>query len=371
MFAVQTFLARRPPSTKKTYERALTRFAACVGTDMDHLHLYIASTPKEKLTEDLIKFADSLAGKPSTQRVNIAGVLSFLSYNDLTISKPARKQITPKGGDVFRDRAMTAPEVKRVYEYLSPIGRAALLLLFVSGMRIGELVQVKESDMDGRIIHLRSAYTKNKKARDVVMTKECYDYITSIWLPQKEDYLKSSQNRGAGLPSRKDGTAKVGVKKLQDDRIIPMSKSTTYAVLMLAFNHAGFGEKKDGMFLYHPHSLRKSFRSIVGSQSPDLAEALMGHEGYLASSYVRLDLVKEYEKIEHLLSLTSNAGMNSRVQLLEQEKETLLQRVQDLERKQQAMTILDKEQGRLTPEDHAAIAKLFAEEMRKDPRGYV
>jgi len=55
----------------------------------------------------------------------------------------------------------------------------------------------------------------------------------------------------------------------------------------------------------------------------------------LSSSYVRLDLPKEYEKVEHLLSLTSNAGMNSRVKTLEAEKESLEARLKQVETQQQ------------------------------------
>jgi integrase len=341
MYSVAVFLSRRKPETVKVYKRSLARFADHVGFTLDNLHEYLV-VPKEKLTGDLITFGDTLSSlSQNSQRNTVASVMSYLSYNDIIVPKAQRTQIVPKKGDVFRDKALSALEVKRVYEFLPPIGKACLLLLFTTGMRIGELIQVKESDMEGRVIHLSGTYTKNSRGRDVVMTQECLAYLNDIWLPQKPEYLKSAQYRNIGLINQsKTPEKKAGIKSLDDDRIIPATKSTIYEILMRGFKNAGYGDKRGDKFLYHPHGLRKSFRSIVGSQNPDLAETLMGHEGYLNQSYLRLDIVKEYEKVEHLLSLTSNAGMNSRVKVLEAEKEDLENRLKAMERQQQEILSL-------------------------------
>jgi len=345
MYPVAVFLSRRKPETIKVYKRSLERFAAHVGTPIDNLPEYLEGVSKEKLTGDLITFADSLKSMgQNSQRNTVASVMSYLSYNDITIPKAQRTQIVPKKGDVIRDKALSAEEVKRVYEFLPPIGKASLLLLFTTGMRIGEIIQVKESEREGKTIHLKGSYTKNGRERDVMMTPECVTYLTDIWIPQKQDYLKSAQNRNVGLIGQsRTPEKKAGMKSLHDDRIIPCTQSTLYEILMRGFKNAGFGDKKGDKFLYHPHGLRKSFRSIVGSQNPDLAEILMGHEGYLSSSYVRLDIVKEYEKVEHLLSLTSNAGMNSRLKVLEKENAALQERLAQVE---QAQTTLKATKAR-------------------------
>lgn len=344
MYSVEVFLSRRKPETVKVYKRSLVKYAAHVGTPIDNLPEYLEGVSKEKLTGDLITFADSLKSMgQNSQRNTVASVMSYLSYNDIIVPKAQRTQIVPKKGDVFRDKALTTEEVKRVYEFMPPIGKAALLLLFTTGLRIGELIQVVESDRDGKVIHLKGDYTKNGRERDIVMTQECLSYLKDIWIPQKQDYLVSAQNRNIGLISQaKNPEKRAGTKKLTDDRIIPCTQSTLYEILMRGFGRAGFGDKKGDKFLYHPHGLRKSFRSIVGSQNPDLAELCLGHEGYLNQSYLRLDIIKEYEKVEHLLSLTSNAGMNSRVKVLEAEKEALEARLKQVE---QAQTQVSQERA--------------------------
>lgn len=107
--------------------------------------------------------------------------------------------------------------------------------------------------------------------------------------------------------------------------------------------------------LYHPHGLRKSFRSIVGAVHPDLAEILMGHVGYLGNSYRRYDLLKEYEKVEGLLSMGSTEAAESKLRSLEEINKELQKRLQQLERKQQTIETLDKIP--LSEEDKDDIAK--------------
>jgi len=331
MYPVSVYLARRPPETVKVYRRGLQLFADHVKVSLDNLHEYIES-PKEKLIVDILTFGDSLKHyNQNSQRLYVSAVMAYLSYNEIIIPKAQRLHVVPKKGDLFRDKAMTLDEVRKIYEYLPPVGRAALLLLFSTGMRINECVQIKESDIEGQIIHLSGKYCKGGHGRDVVMSSECMAFIRDIWLPQKVDYLATAVRRNIGLQGQKKVPQRsAGEKSATDDRIIPMTKSTLYEILMRGFNRAGFDAKKGKNFFYHPHGLRKSFRSIIGSQNPDLAEVLMGHQGYLTSNYVRLDIVKEYQKIEHLLSLSGNEGMSKRLRNLEEENKELKAKLEQL-----------------------------------------
>jgi len=321
MYPVKVFLARRSPQTIKSYTRSLKLFAAHLGTDIDHLHEYLQGVQKETLIGDLITFADSLSKyNQNGQRHVMAGVMSYLSYNEITVPKAHKTQIVPKKGDLLRDKAFTRPEVLKVFNTMkNPIGRISLLLLFCSGMRSGELLCLKESDLFGRMIHIRSECAKNKKEREVVITPECADYLYNIWLPMKDNYLKSAENKNQGLKDM-ENVRKAGQKSVHDDRVIPIHETTLSEILSRAFKTAGFTvQSADGRNLYHPHSLRKSFRTIVGSVDVDLAEGLMGHSGYLNESYVRKDIQKEYdEKVSALLTISgADPMLKSRVDMLE------------------------------------------------------
>jgi integrase len=232
-------------------------------------------------------------------------------------------------------------------------------------MRISEVIQFKESDIEGRIIHLSGKYCKGGHGRDVVMTTECKAFLDEIWLPQKTGYLAVAVRRNIGLQDQNKTPEKsAGEKSLKDERVIPCSKATLYEILMRGFRRAGFDQKKDGRNYYHPHGLRKSFRSIVGSVNPDLSEYLMGHDGYLTKSYVRFDdILKEYGKVEPLLSMGSTEATVSKLRSLEEENKGLQARLQQLERNIQKV---DEIQGTLSENDRAAIAKMVAEELRKN-----
>lgn len=343
LYPVAVYLARRPAETVKIYKRSLQKFADHVHVPLEELHTYIES-PREKIIGDILTFGDVLAHlNPNSQRVYISSLMAYLSYNEITIPRAQRSQIVPKKGDLFRDRAMTLEEVRKIHEFLSPIGRAALLLMFSTGMRISEVISFKETDIEGQIIHLKGIYCKGGKGRDVVMSNECVAFLNDIWLPQKSEYLAVAVRRNIGLQDQSKTPEKsAGEKSLTDDRVIPCSKATLYEIMMRGFKRAGFGEKREGKCLYHPHGLRKSFRSIVGSNNPDLAELLMGHTGYLSSSYVRLDIVKEYQKVEHLLSMGSTEATVSKLRLLEEENKGLQARLKQIEQVQQERSAKEK-----------------------------
>lgn len=354
MYPVATYLARRPPETVRIYKRGLQLFADHIGVPLPKLHEYINS-PKETIVGDILTFGDTLTHfNQNTQRLYISCVMSYLSYNEVVIPKAQRKQAVPKPGDLFRDKAFTIDEMRRVYEFLPTIGRAALLLMFCTGMRISEVIAFKESDMEGRIIHLKGEYCKGGHGRDVVITTECQTFLNDIWLPQRQKYIDIAVTK----------STQKGGKSAKDDRVIPCNKASLYEILMRGFRKAGFGTQIDERNLYHPHGLRKSFRSIVGAVHPDLAEILMGHVGYLGNSYRRYDLLKEYEKVEGLLSMGSTEATISKLDALMREKDELQARVQQLERKQQTIETLDKIP--LSDEDKNDIAKkLFALQNQK------
>ena len=324
MYDVKTYLSRRPKETVKIYRRGLLRFSNHVGVTLDTLHEYIAK-PKEQIVGDILTFGDTLASlNQNTQRLYVSCIMSYLTYNEVNIPRAQRKQAVPKPGDLFRDKAVTIDQLRKIYEFLPPMGRVSILLMFCTGMRISEIISFKESDIEGRIIHLKGIYCKGERGRAVVMTTECQTYLNDIWLPQRVKYLDVACRKTpkgiskSGLPAKA-----INGKSQKDARVIPVNKGTLYACLMLGFNKAGLGGKVDDRFLYHPHGLRKSFRTIVGSVHPDLAEMLLGHSSYLGTSYQRYDLLSEYEKVEPLLTMGSTSATISKLKFLEQKNKEL------------------------------------------------
>ena len=81
MHSVAVFLTRRAPETVKVYKRSLIRFASHVGFTIENLHEYLEGVSKEKLTGDLLTFADSLKdlGQNSQAMGMIKKLIDFLT----------------------------------------------------------------------------------------------------------------------------------------------------------------------------------------------------------------------------------------------------------------------------------------------------
>jgi len=351
-YPVTSYLARRPKETVRVYTRGLQMFADHVKVPLNELHEYIKS-PKRKLVEDILSFGGSekiLSYNQNTQRLYVSAIMAYLSYNGIVIPKGQRLQAVPKPGDTFKDRAITIDQLRKIYEYLPPIGRATILLLFSTGMRIGEVISIRENDIEGRIIHLSGKYCKGGKGRDVVMSTECQVFLKDIWLPQKAKYLDiASRKTPCGIDKNGNPHLCRNGKSSTDDRVIPVNKQTLYSILMLGFKKAGCDAQKDGKNLFHPHSLRKSFKTIAGSIHPELSEILLGHAGYLNGSYWRGDILEEYKKIEPFLTMGSTEATTSRLDALQKENAVLQERLQQVEKRQNLQQSIEVED--LSPEE--------------------
>lgn len=160
--------------------------------------------------------------------------------------------------------------------------RAFFSCLATSGARKGELINVPKVDVDlqakpARII-LRS--TKGGAPRVVFISTKAAALLG--------EHIKSTP----GL-----------------DRIFCFSPRDAERAWVRSIKRLGQAERDPGShrFVYHPHTLRKRFRTATGAILPrDVIEALMGHEGYLDGSYRRYEteeLAAWYLKAEGVLDL--------------------------------------------------------------------
>ena len=167
------------------------------------------------------------------------------------------------------------------------------LVLTSLGMRIGECLQLKISDIrldeDPPQINLRPEYTKTGNRRTAFISQSAKQYIKE-WLKNRQDYIRSAAKRGR-FP-----------RDPMDERMLPFSQTNALIIWHNAIKKARLNERDCGTNRYklHPHCLRKFFRTKLGVVIPvDVAEALMGHQGYLTQAYRRYgieDLGKIYKE---------------------------------------------------------------------------
>jgi integrase len=157
--------------------------------------------------------------------------------------------------------------------------KSFFLILASSGMRVGELTQIKLNNVEfgnPTKIEIPADITKTKTRRYTYISNEATRYLKE-WLKIRDEYIKQACKKSNKYEKNPD-----------DDRVYPFDKSVAQWMWNVLIRKSGYNQKdeKTGRYVYHIHGLRKFFRSYF--PNTDIAETLMGHEGYLTASYRRL-----------------------------------------------------------------------------------
>lgn len=269
-------------------------------------------TTETSYATDLRKYAASMQDlPPQTAAIRLTGIREYLLFNDIEFSKKENRLIRsrmPKGGARTIERDLDHETLQTILAHTDVKGRALILFLLSSGMRIGEVLQIRiqdvDLDIDPATVTIRQEITKNRTQRYTFISKEATVALRE-WLKVRPAYLESSQNRNAGFVRQGIGS----VKSLDDPRVFPFVSHVAQSMWGTALRNAGLACKDEATNRnqLHYHQLRKFFRSQMALSCPvDIVEALMGHEGYLTQAYRRYtrDQVAEYyKKAEGMITL--------------------------------------------------------------------
>jgi integrase len=130
---------------------------------------------------------------PKTVSFYMYLLFNFLDFHNIDIEKAKRKLKMPRG-TVRVDRLPTLAEVQKlILASRSPRMRLLIQLLLQTGMRVSEALslRVADIDFDAKVIRIRGAATKTKRAREVPLIpeleaaiKEYLDRrkVDSVWL---------------------------------------------------------------------------------------------------------------------------------------------------------------------------------------------
>ena len=107
----------------------------------------------------------------------------------IRVFKKVRKLL--KGDTNARDRVLSSDEVNRLMEALPSHTRAIVAMGYYAGMRKGEVLNLKWSqiDMKNRIIQLKAAETKDREARKIPICDALYDILVSIPKAIHDDHI--------------------------------------------------------------------------------------------------------------------------------------------------------------------------------------
>jgi integrase len=331
--------AVRSVKTMRTYRGALMVWAR--SRNIPHPDQAVQRIKDEKLDpyqvlQDFVIHLQKQGRAPKTIGAYIGALKGFLIDSDVEVSgeKFKQKVVVPARYEVSTDRAPTKEEMKSLLLRSKLATKTAIAMLASSGMRLGELTQLKvenislgERGQPSKIL-IKPSTTKSRRRRLTFITTEATDLL--------REYL--------GLKISKPQTV-----------LFPEGTDALYGRIINALQRTGLRQKSDSdskRFELHPHCFRKYFFSNCLSAGIDrgLVESFMGHAFALDSNYLRMsdeELAKQYQKAaDRLTFLTTTTGITD-----QQLSETLQERDGKIEQLRSQVERLQKVEEARKPAD--------------------
>ena len=341
---VQGFINSFPNKrTRQTYESNLKDFFNYVKKEPDIYIRDIRILSKMKTYQqtdiyerDIKKYwlhqiKQNRAPKTITSRVNTIKLLLIQNRIKLDDSFWMNIRHRGKGNQpITEDLAPSTSQLKEILQYATINDKAIFLTLFSSGIRISEATAIKLTDIDFKStptkITISSQYAKNKKKRITFITDEATE-ATKAWLKVRKQWLENTSKITHITRELEDKTILKISKSSIDDRLFPTHANTARARWNNLLNKAKLNQT-DTNTNYHKlrlHTLRKAFRTQFSKHNHDIAEILLGHEGYLNTSYARFtedELKEEYLKAsKHLKVYETQIDLTKIYQQIKELKE--------------------------------------------------
>jgi len=245
------------PITTRIYLRAVEEFAQYYKTPPDRLG------PKHIREYQAHLFTDR-----KLDAISVAQQLSALRFFYLkTLKRPwiVQDMAIPKR-PIRLPEVLSPEEVERLIQCAaSPLHRIWLLILYATGMRREELIQLKIADIDTDRMLVRIRQGKGRKDRDVMLSPKLLDELRDYWRPA-DSTPKTYLFPGKGPNQNAD---------------VPMDARTVFNAVQQAAQRAGL-EKH-----VRPHTLRHCFATHLLESGADLRtiQLLLGHVDLKTTSH--------------------------------------------------------------------------------------
>jgi integrase len=327
-FLDSMYLISHSKKTIATYKTALNHFKkfTLLHYNCDELHI-VEQIKSDKLDlyaviRDFIIYLDQKQIRPRGIHSYLSGLKGFLRHMGLKINSDDFKQLVKIPRVVkTREIPVTKEMILRVLHNSSPKLQTAILVCTSSGLRIGELVQLKLSDIDFESnptkINIRSEIAKGSMSRETFITTETthalQDYLKRYfgWIENNPNLnLQNTMIFGRISDVKTGNTPEFSLDSAKQILQASLRKQIENIPELNIKN-------ENGLLAIHFHALRKFFRTTLGNAcGRDYAEALMGHGFYMDTYYqlpeekkkqMYLDAephltISDYEAIKHKIN---------------------------------------------------------------------
>jgi integrase len=267
---------------------------------------------------DVVTFKKHLedSGKSSkTIQCRLGAVRSYLLENDVELKRRFWKRLHIQGEPLTKDRVFTKEELRMIFSHMDIVGLGVAYVQLSTGLRLEDVLLVKLSN-----IHLEKKparfYYFNHKIR-----KNCVSFLTSEtktvlleWLKVREEFMlklwRNNSHHGVCDGGFEEWTEEHNRKDLP----FPFERGIIYLRWWNALDCSNLNQRDPTTKrrIFHTHTFRQYLKTWGGTvlQVP-VVECLLGHTNgindvrtiYNRYGDLEDELAKDFEKIEHLLSL--------------------------------------------------------------------
>jgi len=339
-FLDSMYLISHSKKTIATYKTALNHFKKFVLTQYNCNELELVEQIKSEkidlyvVIRDFIIYLDQKQIRPRGIHSYLSGLKGFLRHMGIKINSDDFKQLVKIPRVVkTREIPITKEMILQVLHNSPPKLQTAILVCTCSGLRIGELVQLKLSDIDFESnptrLNIRSDIAKGGMSRETFITSEA-SHALKGYLKRYFDWKENDPNLHL------QNTMIFGrISKVNGKSIPKFSLDSAKQILQMSLANQIKNipelnlKNENGLRTIHFHALRKFFRTNLGNAcGRDYAEALMGH-GFYMDTYYQLP---EEKKKQMYLDAESHLTISD-FKAVEKNFETLSIKYSELESK--------------------------------------
>ena len=241
---------------------------------------------------------------------HVKGVKALYRTNGIELILPYRLPRRVK----YSDRAPTPEELTKIMDIADLREKVIISMLALGGFRLGTLAKLQyghvKEDLEAGVVpihvHVEAEITKGKyHDYDTFLGAEAVEFL-KVYL---ETRRKGTRRDRWGMPPEELGDESPLVRDSQTKRVKPVTTGSVYLAIHKLFAKVGLiqrGTKR--RYELRPHSIRKYFRTQLGSLSTiptDYIEYMMGHT---ISTYNDVKM----KGIDFLRNLYTSSGLTIR-----------------------------------------------------------
>ena len=293
-----------------------------------------------KILREYVVFLHKAGIGPGSIRLWFAEVKGYLTHLDVEVYSERCKQLIklPKKHRI-REQSLTKELIVRILRILPLKLQTVILVAIASGMRIGEIVELKISDIDFETkpttINIRAETTKTREARETFLTQEATQAV--------KDYLRRHFAWKEGQTNSDIKNVRIFSRtsscKREQKKTDPQRSSVDLFVHLLG-NHLSkipeLNERNENeRRKIHWHAFRKYFYTVVSDVAGrNFAEGLMGHRFYMDTYYTQSaeKRRKMYLKVEPYLTVSDYTKVEKELDRISEKQTDIEERLRLLEK---------------------------------------